>query len=83
MEWYERDTMKKTVSDYCVRLKFVFTEVWMLQVPAALGVFLTRPIKDGVSVMTAWGVRSYLNSRHWKKRTSGSKRFWQSLNWIS
>jgi len=23
------------------------------------------------------------SSRHWKKRTSGSKRFWQSFNWIS
>lgn len=33
--------------------------------------------------MAVWGVRSYLSSRHWRKRTSGSKRFWQSLNWIS
>ena len=35
---------------------------------AALRVFLTRPIMDGVSVMAAWGVLSYLSSRHWKQR---------------
>ena len=46
-------------------------------------VFPTRPIMDGESGMAVWGVRSYLSSRHWRKRTSGSKRFWQSLGWIS
>ena len=55
----------------------------MLQVPAALRVFPTRPIMAGVSGMAAQDVRSYLSSKHWKKRTIGSKRFWQSLNWIS
>lgn len=34
-------------------------------------------------VMAAWGERSYLSSRHWKKRTSVSRRFWQSLSWIN